>query len=85
MSTSQEDARILEILRKSEEDSTWVSEEFDKLRSKYEGKVLAVKNRNIVSYADTVEELLKKLKQIGEDAAFLLIETVPPKNLSFIL
>lgn len=85
MSISQEDARILEILRKFEEDNIWASEESDKLRTKYEGKVLAIKNKSIVSYADTVEELLKKLKQIGEDASFLLIEAIPPRNVSFIL
>ncbi len=85
MSVSQEDARILEILRKFEEDNIWVSEEFDKLRSKYEGKVLAIKNKSIVSYANTVEELLEKLEKAGEDATSLLIEAIPPRNVSFIL
>jgi len=80
-----EDSHILEILKKFEEDSRWVSEEYDKLRSKYEGKVFAVRNKNVVSYADTVEELVEKLEKMGEDVGFLLIETVPPRDLSFIL
>ncbi len=80
-----EDSQILETLKKSEEDSQWVNEQYDKLRSKYEGKVFAVKNKNVISYADTVGELLKKLEKMGEKVGFLLIETIPPRDLSFIL
>jgi hypothetical protein len=80
-----EDSQILEILKKSEGDSKWVSEEYDKLRTKYEGKVFAVKNKTVLSHADTVEELVEKLENMGEDVGFLLIETIPRKDLSFIL
>jgi hypothetical protein len=80
-----EDSRVLEALKKSEEDSNWVSEEYGRLRSKYEGKVFAVKGKRIISYADTMEELMKKLEQVGEDASLLLIESIPPRDLLFIL
>ena len=80
-----EDSHILEALKKSEEDSKWISEEYDKLRSKYEGKVFAVRNKTVISYADRVEELVEKLEKMGENAGFLLIETIPPRDLSFIL
>ncbi len=80
-----EDSRILEILKKSEEDSRWVSEEYEELRSKYEGKVFAVRDKTVISYADTVEELVRKLEKMGENVGFLLIETIPPRDLSFIL
>jgi hypothetical protein len=80
-----EDSEILEILKKSEEDGEWVSESFQNLRSKYSGKVLAVKGKHIVSCADTVEELIKSLEKTDENIGLLLIEAVPPKGLSFIL
>lgn len=80
-----EDSQILEILRKSEEDSEWVSKDFENLRSKYEGKVLAIKGKRVVSCADTVEELVENLEETGENVGFLLIEAVPPKGVSFIL
>jgi hypothetical protein len=79
------DCQILEILRKSEGDSKWVSEEYDKLRTKYEGKVFAVRNKNVLSHADTVEELVKKLEDMGEDVGLILVETIPQRGLSFIL
>jgi len=80
-----EDSQILEILKKSEGDSRWVSEEYDKLRTKYEGKVFAVRNKTVLSHADTAEELVKKLENMGEDIGFVLIETIPRRDLSFIL
>ena len=83
--TEMENSQILEILRRSEEDSKWVSDDFENLRNKYEGKVLAVKDKRVISYADTAEELVEKLEKTGENIGFLLIETIPPRNLSFIL
>jgi hypothetical protein len=80
-----EDPQILEILKKSEGDSRWVSEEYDRLRTKYEGKVFAVRNKTVLSHADTAEELVKKLENMGEDIGFVLIETIPRRDLSFIL
>ena len=80
-----EDCQILEILKKSEADSKWVSEEYDRLRTKYEGKLFAVKNKNVLSHADTAEELVAKLENMGEDVGLILIETIPRRDLSFIL
>jgi len=65
-------------------DSQWVTENYDKLR-KYEGKVIAIKNKKIIDIADTLENLLKKLEERKENSAFLLIEAIPPKGVSFIL
>jgi len=81
----EEDARILESLEKAVEDSEWVSKKYDELIKKYEGKVFAVKNGKVIEDAATVEELCKKLEAKKEDMAFLLIESIPPKNASFIL
>jgi len=80
-----EDCQILEILKKSEADSKWVSEEYDKLRTKYEGKVFAVRNKKVLSHADTANELVAKLESMGEDIGLVLIETIPRRDLSFIL
>lgn len=79
-----ENSQILEILKRYEEDSRWVSEEYENLRGKYEGRVMAVRNRNVISYADTIEELVEKLERMGEDLGFLLIETIPRRDFSFI-
>jgi hypothetical protein len=80
-----EDYKIIEILKKAQENSEYVSRNFDKLREKYEGKVFAVKDQKVILDAEKIEDLLRGLEERGEDMAFLLIESIPPKNLSFIL
>ena len=52
-----EDSEVLEILKRSGKDSEWFSKNYEKLQSKYEGKILAIKNNDVISHADTVEEL----------------------------
>lgn len=81
----EQEIEILKSLEKAAEDSEWVSKNYDELRKKYEGKVFAVKNKKVIEGADTVEELGRKLEAKGEDVAFLLVESIPPKNTSFIL
>jgi hypothetical protein len=73
-----------EEIERFEEDSAWVTQHYENLR-KYEGKVVAVKNRAIISISESVEDLLKELEAKKENAACLLIEAIPPKNVSFIL
>lgn len=80
-----QDSEILEILKIAEEDSKWFSEKYKELQAKYEGKVVAIKNKNVVGDADSVDELLDKVGKKGEDAAHILIETIPPRDVSFIL
>jgi len=77
----ENETNTLEML---DNDSQWVTENYDKLR-KYEGKVIAIKNKKIIDVADTLENLLKKLEEKKENSAFLLIEAIPPKGVSFIL
>jgi hypothetical protein len=82
---SLSDSEILEKLKIAEEDSKWFSEKYDDLRRKFEGKVVAVKNKNIIGDAESVEELLNVVQKKGEDTAYMLIETIPAKDVSFIL
>jgi len=82
---SLSDSEILEKLKIAEEDSKWFSEKYDDLRRKFEGKVVAVKNKKIIGDAESVEELLNMVQKKGEDTAYMLIETIPAKDVSFIL
>jgi len=77
--------QIEELLRTNEEDSKWISEKYDELRMKYEGKVFAVRNKNVIEHAESIEELLDKLEKKNENVASLLIETIPRRDLSLIL
>ncbi|MEM2842141.1 MAG: DUF5678 domain-containing protein, partial [Thermoproteota archaeon] len=74
-----------ELLKTIKEDSKWISQEYNELRGKYEGKVFAVRNKNVIEQGESIEELLDKLEKKGENVAFLLIETIPRKDVSLIL
>jgi hypothetical protein len=80
-----QDSEILEILKVAEEDGKWVSEKYGELQEKYAGRVLAIRNKSVVGNAESIEELLEIVKEKGEDASLILIETVLPKNVSLIL
>jgi len=80
-----EDSEILQILKVAEEDSKWFSEKYEQLQTKYEGRVLGIKNKTVVGDAESVEELLNTVQKKGEDTAYMLIETIPGKDVSFIL
>jgi hypothetical protein len=82
---SLNDSEILEKLKIAEEDGKWFSEQYEQLQPKYEGRVLGIKNKNIVGDAESVEELLNVVQKKGEDTAYMLIETIPAKDVSFIL
>jgi len=80
-----EDSEILRILKVAEEDSKWFSEKYEQLQTKYEGRVVAIRNKDVVGDADSVEGLLDVVQKKGEDIAYILIETIPGKDVSFIL
>lgn len=80
-----DDSQILEILKRAEKDSRWLSENYEEIQSKYGGKILAIKDNQVVCEGDTMDEVLNKLGEKGENIGFLLIENIPPKDVSFIL
>jgi hypothetical protein len=71
-------------LERLEEDSEWVTQNYDRLK-KYQGKVVAVKNKDIIAVSENLDTLLEELEKKKEKPACLLLEAIPPKNVSFIL
>ena len=79
------DDQILKILEEAEINSKWVTEKYDELKRMYEGMVFAVKDKKVIHATETMEELLDEMEKRDENMAFLLIESVPSSDLSFIL
>jgi ribosome maturation factor RimP len=71
-------------LERLEEDSAWVTQHYDSLK-KYQGKIVAVKNKDIIAVSENLDTLLVELEKKKEKPACLLLEAIPPKNVSFIL
>jgi len=79
-----ENAELRAHLEKLDQDSIWLNTHYDDFQ-KYQGKVIAVKERQIIAVQDSMEALLEELKGKNLDPAFLLIQSIPPRNIAFIL
>ena len=73
-----------ELLGSIVQDDNWLNEHQDDLQ-KYKGKTIAVKNKEVIALSDTIEGLIIKLEKMGVNPAFVLIETIPSKDVAFIL
>ena len=71
-------------LERLDQDSTWLNAHYDDLR-RYQGKIIAIKDKRIIAVQDSLEELLEELEKKSENPAFLLIHAIPPENIAFIL
>lgn len=79
-----ENAELRAHLERLDQDSIWLNAHYDEFR-KYQGKVIAIKEKQIIAVQDNMEALLEELARKNENPAFLLIEVVPPENIAFIL
>lgn len=70
----------LDLLKIAEEDLKWFHSNFSKIQEKYENKLIAIKNKQIVGSADNTDSLLNLLKERGMNDSEVLIEAIPLKN-----
>ncbi len=70
----------LELLNASEENLVWFQNNFLKIRETYPGKQLAIKDKEIVAFADNGKALLNILKQKNIDDSQVIIERIIPKG-----
>ena len=79
-----ENAKLHTQLEKLDQDSIWLNEHYNELQ-KFQGKIIAIKDKQIIIVCDNLDELLEELESKKENPAFLLIEAIPPENVAFIL
>lgn len=75
----------LQILKETNNDSEWVTTNYDKLKAKYGSKIIAVKDQKVIAFGADTEDLINKLKEKKVDPCTILLETMPPNSVSFIL
>ena len=79
------DTDILKAISATEKSRNWISKHYDELRTKYQGKVFAVKDETVIDSNASVTELLEDVQKRGEDTALLVIESIPQKGVAYIL
>ena len=74
-----------QLLEKGFQSFNWVQSNFDELAKKYEGKLVAVEEGEIIASSDTVEGLIKQIEKRGMNPAEVYITSFPPKDFIWIL
>lgn len=75
----------IDLLNLAEENLVWFSQNSGKIREKFGGKVIAIKDKNIIASSDNTKELLNSLEKMKVDDSEVLIERVPLKDEIVIL
>lgn len=75
----------LELLDISEKNLSWFNDNFENISEKHAGRIVAIKNKEIVASAKNINELLDILKKQNIDESEVLIEPVFQKNEIVIL
>ena len=78
------DTEILEAIRRKRENVEWVSGAASKLREKYGGRYVAVKDRKVIDVDENFEVLLARVRKRA-DASSITIEYVTEAEYLWIL
>lgn len=73
------------LLVNSMKDLEWLQGNSAEIRKKYEGKIVAIKDRAIVAIAQNSKILLNNLEKNGINPAEVIIERIPEENELIIL
>ncbi len=68
-----------------ETESRWVSDNLEQLKAQYEGQVFAIRGKQVIASSDSIVLLVQQLQEMGENLEETVIESIPPRNLAFIL
>ena len=82
---TQENIDIGDMLQRAEKSNEWIRNHHEELKAKHEGEVFAVTDGRLVATSKSVAGLLEEVKKKGDNPAFLILGSVPPKGVSFIL
>ncbi|MEE9116380.1 MAG: hypothetical protein V3U09_05720 [Thermoplasmata archaeon] len=73
------------LLKQLGEDSRWIRENIKMLRRRFEGKTFAVQMKKVIASNDSILLLLEELEREGVNVEDILIESIPPRDVAFIL
>ncbi|MAG02954.1 hypothetical protein CMI42_06455 [Candidatus Pacearchaeota archaeon] len=70
----------LEMLNEAEENLEWFTRNSKNIQEEFGGKAIAIKDKKIVSSADSGIKLLEVLKKQNIDRSDVIIERIPPRG-----
>jgi orotate phosphoribosyltransferase-like protein len=61
------------------------AENFDELAKKYEGKLVAVEDEEVIAAGDTMGDLIRQIEEKGKNPAEVYITSFPPRDSIWVL
>ncbi len=78
------DKDLVDKLNRYTHDFNWIQDNRLALQSKYNRKYIAVKNENVIFFADNIEEMLGKILESGGDIAEYIIDYLTDEKISLL-
>ncbi len=78
-------ADVSKALEEAHKDNEWIRVHHEELRAQYEGQVFVVKDEKVIASGKSLEAVLEEVKKKDENPLFFVLDSIPPKGLSFIL
>ena len=69
-----------QLLEKGLRSSDWVQRNFDELAKKYEGKLIAVEDEEVIAASDTIEDLIRQIEGKNKNPAETYVTSFPPSD-----
>ncbi len=71
---------LLEAFEKFEADSSFLSENFEKIQKEYANNFVVIKDEKIIAFFKSFDEIKEYLNSSGINADEVLVEYIPAKN-----
>ncbi|HUX99428.1 MAG TPA: DUF5678 domain-containing protein [Candidatus Deferrimicrobium sp.] len=75
----------LKTFESADANNTWLNENIDEIRKKFENKFVAIYNSQIIDSDDDIENLLKRIEGLKIPIDLIKIEYIRPEKLACIL
>lgn len=75
----------LQMLTEMGTDNEWLQENYNEIQEEHEKQFVAISEKKVIASDKNIDKVVEKVKKIGKDPAFILIEFIPEKGVILIL
>jgi hypothetical protein len=76
--------KSIQLLIQLEKDNEWFKSNYKEIEAKYEKEFIAIKDKEIVAHAKSIDELIRNLKSKKIDPATTLVKFIYEKGTTVI-
>lgn len=80
-----EENEILNIIKNSEENLSWIFNNINDLRRKYPDQFIFVKDKIIIEHGKDYKEIIEKLREMGVNLDYIVMQFIPKDKISMVV